>query len=58
MDKVDFIHMGGNLEKDINKDRNIRFYRDDKLMDIEDSHYWPTFIAKDVNELRNLPNVR
>ena len=27
-------------------------------MDIEDSHYWPTFIAKDVNELRNLPNVR
>lgn len=27
-------------------------------MDLNTEHYWPSFIAKDVNELRNIKGLR
>lgn len=49
--------MGGNTNKE-NHELNIQYFQGDKLMDLNIEHYWPSFIAKDVNELRNIKGLR
>ena len=49
--------MGGNTNKE-NHEMNISYYQGDKLIELNPEHFYPSFIAKDVNELRDIKGLR